>query len=733
MKGTFFSADFIKDNSGNLRLLELNTDTAVLDGAINQLNYSAIETLISESSIDEVHVIYKTFQENFVTEFSSRISQNTSASVNLIHEDESTIYPTTIEDADNKFILRMAYDESAIFDSTYCKNSINPLSLFTSASFGQYVAEYYVSSSEYFYNGLNTTLNSANMPDVIVKPTNNVPSQPNDFYKIGSSSLDLNTRWATFTSSFEADNLIINFYNDTNDTKAKSYRSFNIIYGSNLDIIALGDYEIEALFEKPTSLAYDDTLIQNKANIKHYYEITTNYPKFSSWGSWNGIFEDEQILKSDNTLVAIPSASVGDSFKSYFISGSPNTDVPYEFMQWSYPGNELPSGSYATSSILINNIQQPISYNTTVKTTIGTDNSFRASGASHVLIYDSGSDAIRYEEICNLETGSHYMFDTTGSIIPITDVTFEILDGEYHQYIIDMESTDTFFINTGLGIKIVTHNCFPAGTEITLSDGKVKLIEDLTTEDVLLTYNETTKEYSSGSIGNIQKRKERLLIHLITEAGDVKSTALHQFFVKEKGWVKCQDILVGDTLVHEDGSEVLITDRNDLVGDFEVYHIIDVKNNHTYFANGFLVHNSKFSVPSCFIAGTEITLSNGDVKNIEDVVVGEEVLTYNEESNETEVGIVGNLKESEVNSIVRITLDNEIVIHTTHEHPFYVNGKGWVKAGELEVLDTCKKVNGEESIISTVDVLEETHIVYNLLSVSENHNFFANGILVHNK
>jgi len=733
MKGTFFSADFIKDNSGNLRLLELNTDTAVLDGAINQLNYSAIETLISESSIDEVHVIYKTFQENFVTEFSSRISQNTSASVNLIHEDESTIYPTSIEDADNKFILRMAYDESAIFDSTYCKNSINPLSLFTSASFGQYVAEYYVSSSEYFYNGLNTTLNSANMPDVIVKPTNNVPSQPNDFYKIGSSSLDLNTRWATFTSSFEADNLIINFYNDTNDTKAKSYRSFNIIYGSNLDIIALGDYEIEALFEKPTSLAYDDTLIQNKANIKHYYEITTNYPKFSSWGSWNGIFEDEQILKSDNTLVAIPSASVGDSFKSYFISGSPNTDVPYEFMQWSYPGNELPSGSYATSSILINNIQQPISYNTTVKTTIGTDNSFRASGASHVLIYDSGSDAIRYEEICNLETGSHYMFDTTGSIIPITDVTFEILDGDYHQYIIDMESTDTFFINTGLGIKIVTHNCFPAGTEITLSDGKVKLIEDLTTEDVLLTYNETTKEYSSGSIGNIQKRKERLLIHLITEAGDVKSTALHQFFVKEKGWVKCQDILVGDTLVHEDGSEVLITDRNDLVGDFEVYHIIDVKNNHTYFANGFLVHNSKFSVPSCFIAGTEITLSNGDVKNIEDVVVGEEVLTYNEESNETEVGIVGNLKESEVNSIVRITLDNEIVIHTTHEHPFYVNGKGWVKAGELEVLDTCKKVNGEESIISTVDVLEETHIVYNLLSVSENHNFFANGILVHNK
>ena len=97
------------------------------------------------------------------------------------------------------------------------------------------------------------------------------------------------------------------------------------------------------------------------------------------------------------------------------------------------------------------------------------------------------------------------------------------------------------------------------------------------------------------------------------------------------------------------------------------------------------------------------------------------------------MGIVGDLKQHEVNSVIRITLDNEIVIHTTSEHPFYVNGKGWVKASEIEVLDTCRKVNGEESLVSTIDVLDETHVVYNLLSVSENHNFFANGILVHNK
>ena len=52
---------------------------------------------------------------------------------------------------------------------------------------------------------------------------------------------------------------------------------------------------------------------------------------------------------------------------------------------------------------------------------------------------------------------------------------------------------------------------------------------------------------------------------------------------------------------------------------------------------------------------------------------------------------------------------------------------------ELEFGDECLKSDGSDSFISTVETLEEKHTVYNLLSVSENHNFFANGILVHNK
>jgi hypothetical protein len=157
------------------------------------------------------------------------------------------------------------------------------------------------------------------------------------------------------------------------------------------------------------------------------------------------------------------------------------------------------------------------------------------------------------------------------------------------------------------------------------------------------------------------------------------------------------------------------------------FNLHDVEDNHNFFANQLLVHNR------CFIAGTEITLADGNVRKIELVSIGDEVLTFNEETGQQEPGVVGDLKEHQVSSVIKLTFDNDKIIFTTHEHPFFVKDKGWVKAAELEKFDACRKVNGQDAIVSSVEVIEEIYTVYNLLSVSNNHNFYANEILVHNK
>ena len=132
------------------------------------------------------------------------------------------------------------------------------------------------------------------------------------------------------------------------------------------------------------------------------------------------------------------------------------------------------------------------------------------------------------------------------------------------------------------------------------------------------------------------------------------------------------------------------------------------------------------------MAGTLVKLLDGSDVVIEEIKIGDEILTYNEELGKNEKGIVGDLKKHTVDSVIRLTLDNENIILTTSEHPFYVEGK-WITASKLQPLDVCLKSDGSESIISTVDVLEESHEVFNLLNVEPTHTFYVNGILVHNK
>lgn len=605
MKGTLYSADFIKDSEGNLRLNEFNTDTSFTVNAMNTFDLQPFSELLVSESISEVHVIHKGFQQDVVDFISTSLEiLNYTGSWSSTIEDDTTIYPTDVEDAADKFILRMAYNESAIFDSTYCKSNINLFQLYTDNNDSGSVLNHYVSSSdsEYVYDNLNRTFNTELVPDVVWKAGAASLEQTSlSLYKIGSSSLSDNDRYSAFIDDIYTDGDLISNYVDTSNggDRMKAIRFCNIIYGSDLQNLVIGGYEVESIFDKPTgSIDYDADTLVNPISNKHYFEFTTNYFKYN-WRNLGGIFQDTLIQKEDGTFVSASQVVVDDKYVSLHISGSPSNDVLEDILAWSHTGSNFPYGSYVTSSVLISTSSHDIVYNTIPQIMLsGSEADFFLGPNMLVLVHDQKENSMRFKRVYDLNYGVDMMIGSSGSLIPIEELNMVVLDGDYKTYEFNVENDDTFIMND-VGVKVVGHN-----------------------------------------------------------------------------------LLYG---------------------------------------------------PSCFIAGTEITMANGDVKNIEDVIVGDGVLTYNEESGENEEGTVGDLKEHQVESVIRLTLDNENIIITTQEHPFYINGKGWVKAGEIEVLDTCRKINGEESLVSTVEVLEESHTVYNLLSVSENHNFFANGILVHNK
>jgi intein/homing endonuclease len=379
---------------------------------------------------------------------------------------------------------------------------------------------------------------------------------------------------------------------------------------------------------------------------------------------------------------------------------------------------------------------------------------FRASGGAHLLVHDIALDCIRYEAVSEIDATKHKLINLTGGLINISSSVIEILDGEYKTYIVDMESTDTYFLSNGeLSVKIVTHNCFPSGTKITLSDGTQKNIEDLTLNDKLLTYNELTGEKSEGAIGNIVKKKEHLLIrHKTNDGNEVKSTALHKFYVKGKGWIAAQDIVLDDILLNKDGNETIVVEKETIVGEVEVYHIMDVKDNHTYYAENLLVHNLKYGGGgggSCFVAGTKVTMGDGSEKNIEDVIEGDVVVSFNESTLQNEVKNVIGLKTPIHNDLVKYEFANQTSITSTFDHPFYVNDLELAsytpfltnkryelnkEVRQIKASDMVYLSNGvSRTAIKDIIELDEKDTQTYIITVEDNHNFYANGILVHNK
>jgi hypothetical protein len=128
----------------------------------------------------------------------------------------------------------------------------------------------------------------------------------------------------------------------------------------------------------------------------------------------------------------------------------------------------------------------------------------------------------------------------------------------------------------------------------------------------------------------------------------------------------------------------------------------------------------------CFVGGTQIQMNEG-VKFIEDIKVGDVVKSF-------DVGI-SSIIDSEVTKTYvhsdRYYMILNGTIKTTSIHPFYTDGK-WVEAGDLSVGNKILHVDGLEHTIETIELSDESVIVYNL-EVDGTHNYFAEGYLVHNK
>ncbi len=135
----------------------------------------------------------------------------------------------------------------------------------------------------------------------------------------------------------------------------------------------------------------------------------------------------------------------------------------------------------------------------------------------------------------------------------------------------------------------------------------------------------------------------------------------------------------------------------------------------------------------CFVAGSLVTTEDGQ-KPIEEIQVGDKVLSEDETTGEVAIKEVYATSVSETDEFYHIHVNGEEIV-ATGTHPFYVYKFGWTTARALRAGDVLVLSNGELVTVEWIDheILESPINVYNF-EVTDFHTYFVgeSGILVHN-
>ncbi|WP_282702944.1 polymorphic toxin-type HINT domain-containing protein [Streptomyces sp. CC219B] len=143
--------------------------------------------------------------------------------------------------------------------------------------------------------------------------------------------------------------------------------------------------------------------------------------------------------------------------------------------------------------------------------------------------------------------------------------------------------------------------CFLAGTDVLMADGKTKNIEDVRVGDKVLAADPETGEVGPREVTNLIRTKEDKKFNELSIATDggveqLVATYEHPFWSpSEKRWVEARDLKVGMTLLTDDADTAIVTGNKAFTRRAVTYNLT-VADLHTYYVlagdTPVLVHNS---------------------------------------------------------------------------------------------------------------------------------------------
>lgn len=131
---------------------------------------------------------------------------------------------------------------------------------------------------------------------------------------------------------------------------------------------------------------------------------------------------------------------------------------------------------------------------------------------------------------------------------------------------------------------------------------------------------------------------------------------------------------------------------------------------------------------ACFGKGTLILMADGSSKAIEDVRIGDQVLTWTDvDQGEFAKAVVQGISQHRAEEYLVINKSLKI----TPEHRLYLNGE-WTPAGNAKIGDSLIDEKGESVTIYSIEKKKTLVSFYNIV-VGRYHTYFAQGFWAHNE
>ena len=467
MKATIIGSDLLQSGD-SVKFLEINTNTTIYNEGADMLDYQPLFDVLIASGITEFHFIwtegdaYKPLTEQY--RFKRIIQEmcednNISFTEYLVPVNSVTV--PYVEDADHKFILRQAFDTTALIDETYCADK---LEFFTLMSGSTYVPK------TFFYGGSlsmdtldEVDFETTTTPNVLVKPR--YPRyNPMDYpaiYRVSGTTELSELKAATDQNHlaqefiFSEDNLV--------DGRYSIIRSIDIIYGSNLDVIHMGGYKQSTII--PLTFT-DDEFVPgtNKLNQKSRYKYITkelgNYAKNDYHTD-----DDSVILKYDGTLLDVDTIQLGDYVRSIdYVDLNGNHAAKFEEASittfgWDSTVAQDNSTLIQTGTTLNSMVSAEVD-TIYVRITLSDGRTWTDAPSATYYIEESGSTVTRFERVNKMYVGDKLVI-TDANTNQLTTVEITGLEMEHAQktiYNLDFESSDLFLVDIGDGDFSVMHN-----------------------------------------------------------------------------------------------------------------------------------------------------------------------------------------------------------------------------------------------------------------------------------